>query len=148
MGVPGLINFRSMPCCSAQSAKAIEMNFGPLSMRSLTGKPRQAMTRSRTRMTLGAGRFRLVSTANTSRLKSSTTLKVRNRRPQNKLSLMKSMDQHQLAPAGTLNSYPAKLLMDGGPKFISIALADWAEQNDIELEFIFSGIKTHNLNRR
>jgi len=30
---------------------------------------------------------------------------------------------------------PDKLRMDNGPEFISVALADWAEKNDIKLEF-------------
>lgn len=40
--------------------------------------------------------------------------------------------------------YPAKLRMDNGPEFISIALAAWAEQHCIELEFIKPGKPTHN----
>lgn len=32
--------------------------------------------------------------------------------------------------------YPAKLRMDNGPEFIVVALADWAEQHHVELEFI------------
>ena len=58
--------------------------------------------RSRTLTTLGAGSFRSFSIASTSRLKSSTTLRVLSRRPQNRLSLMKSMGQHQLKVTGKL----------------------------------------------
>ena len=34
--------------------------------------------------------------------------------------------------------------MDNGPEFISIALADWAEQHGIELEFIKLGTPIQN----
>ena len=32
--------------------------------------------------------------------------------------------------------YPLKIRVDNGPEFISAALADWAEEHEIELEFI------------
>lgn len=32
--------------------------------------------------------------------------------------------------------YPAKLRIDNDPEFIAVALADWAEQRHVELEFI------------
>ena len=40
--------------------------------------------------------------------------------------------------------YPEKLRMDNGPEFISIALAEWAEERDIRLEFIKPGKPTQN----
>lgn len=40
--------------------------------------------------------------------------------------------------------YPAKLRMDNRREFISIALAGWAEQHGIELEFIKPGTPTQN----
>lgn len=40
--------------------------------------------------------------------------------------------------------YPAKLRMDNGPEFISLKLATWAEDNDVELEFIKPGKPTQN----
>jgi putative transposase len=44
----------------------------------------------------------------------------------------------------TWRGYPAKLSMGNGPEFISIALADLAEQNNITLEFIKPGTPTQN----
>ena len=35
--------------------------------------------------------------------------------------------------------YPLKLRLDNGPEFISLALADWAEQHGVALEFIKPG---------
>ncbi|GAA4651003.1 IS3-like element ISLpn8 family transposase [Kistimonas scapharcae] len=40
--------------------------------------------------------------------------------------------------------YPNKLRMDNGPEFISTALAEWAEQHQIQLEFIKPGTPTQN----
>nr|WP_308428527.1 IS3 family transposase [Photobacterium aphoticum] len=40
--------------------------------------------------------------------------------------------------------YPNKLRMDNGPEFISSTLAEWAEQHQIQLEFINPGTPTHN----
>jgi putative transposase len=40
--------------------------------------------------------------------------------------------------------YPAKLRMDNGPEFISAALAEWAEEHRVILEFIKPGKPTQN----
>lgn len=40
--------------------------------------------------------------------------------------------------------YPAKLRMDNGPEFISSALAEWAEEHCIKLDFIEPGTPTQN----
>ena len=40
--------------------------------------------------------------------------------------------------------YPEKLRVDNGPEFISLTLADWAEENDVTLDFIQPGKPTQN----
>ena len=40
--------------------------------------------------------------------------------------------------------YPEKLRVDNGPEFISLALADWAEENNVMLDFIQPGKPTQN----
>ena len=40
--------------------------------------------------------------------------------------------------------YPLKLRMDNGPEFISLTLAQWAEEHDVQLEFIQPGKPTQN----
>jgi putative transposase len=40
--------------------------------------------------------------------------------------------------------YPLKLRLDNGPEFISVALADWAEQHGVALEFIKPGKPMQN----
>ncbi|BEH71773.1 hypothetical protein GBS0709_08900 [Edwardsiella tarda] len=40
--------------------------------------------------------------------------------------------------------YSAMFHMDHGPEFISLALADWAEKQEIKLEVIQPGKRTQN----
>ena len=40
--------------------------------------------------------------------------------------------------------YPVMLRMDNGPEFISLVLAEWAEQHAVKLEFIQPGKPTQN----
>lgn len=40
--------------------------------------------------------------------------------------------------------YPTKVRMDDGPEFVSVALAEWAEEHGIDLEFIQKGKPTQN----
>jgi len=40
--------------------------------------------------------------------------------------------------------YPLKLRLDNGPEFVSVALADWAEQHGVHLEFIKPGKPMQN----
>ncbi len=40
--------------------------------------------------------------------------------------------------------YPRKIRLDNGPEMTSIALADWAEANDVLLDFIEPGKPTQN----
>ncbi len=40
--------------------------------------------------------------------------------------------------------YPEKLRVDNGPEFVSLALADWAEEHDVTLDFTQPGKPTQN----
>ena len=42
-----------------------------------------------------------------------------------------------------LRGYPRKMRLDNGPEFISVTLADWAEQHSVLLEFIKPGKPMH-----
>lgn len=40
--------------------------------------------------------------------------------------------------------YPLKMQMDNGPELVSLALAEWAEEYGVQLEFIKPGKPTQN----
>ena len=44
----------------------------------------------------------------------------------------------------TWRGYPARLRMDNGPELVSVALADWAEEHGVVLDFIQPGRPTQN----
>ena len=88
------------PCSSAHCASVRDTNSGPLSIRIFNGYPRFAMSLSSTMMTRCAGIFRSISIASASRLKSSTVLKIRKRRPQTSTSCIKPMDQLWFSGSG------------------------------------------------
>jgi putative transposase len=44
----------------------------------------------------------------------------------------------------TWRGYPAKLRLDNGPEFIAVALAEWAEEHGVALEFIKPGKPMQN----
>ena len=70
--------------------KRSAISSGPLSSRIACGRPRQATTCSKTRITRSAGSDVSTSMAKPSRTPSSSMFKVRNRRPPYSVSLMKS----------------------------------------------------------
>ena len=48
---------------------------------------------------------------------------------------------HRIA---SMRGYPEKIRSDNGPEFISVALADWAERNHVEWDFIQTGKPSQN----
>ncbi len=77
----------------ALCVKTVDSDGSPLSIRIFNGYPRFATILSSTLTIRWAGIFRSNSIASASRLKSSTTLKVRKRLPQTSASCIKSIDQ-------------------------------------------------------
>ena len=51
----------------------------------------------------------------------------------------------KLDRVATWRGYPGQVRLDNGPEFISVALAEWAEENNVHLEFISPGKPTQNL---
>ncbi len=49
-----------------------------------------------------------------------------------------------LGRVALFRGYPEKLRVDNGPEFVSLALADWAEEHDVALDFIQPGKPTQN----
>jgi putative transposase len=50
----------------------------------------------------------------------------------------------ELERIAAVRGYPLKLRTDNGPEFIALALADWAEQHGVTLEFIKPGKPMQN----
>lgn len=50
----------------------------------------------------------------------------------------------ELERIAAVRGYPLKLRTDNGPEFIALALAEWAEQHDVTLEFIKPGKPMQN----
>jgi len=50
----------------------------------------------------------------------------------------------ELDQIAAVRGYPLKLRIDNGPEFIAIALAEWAEEHDVTLEFIKPGKPMQN----
>jgi putative transposase len=50
----------------------------------------------------------------------------------------------ELERIAAVRGYPLKLRLDNGPEFIALALADWAEQHGVTLEFIKPGKPMQN----
>jgi len=50
----------------------------------------------------------------------------------------------ELDQIAAVRGYPLKLRLDNGPEFIALALADWAEQHGVTLEFIKPGKPMQN----
>lgn len=99
-GFPGWMNSGSRPCLSAHSARSAETSSGPLSILRFVGIPLYAVTSSRTRTTLAAGKNVSTSRANASRLQSSGKSTVRKRWSFMRASLMASRDQQASTVSG------------------------------------------------
>ena len=50
----------------------------------------------------------------------------------------------ELERIAAVRGYPLKLRLDNGPEFVAVALADWAEQHGVTLEFIKPGKPMQN----
>lgn len=77
----------------AHSASNRLTNSGPLSIRNRFGLPRISISSSSALTIRAAGRLVSISMRSASRLKSSSTLNMRKRRPLHKASVMRSTDQ-------------------------------------------------------
>lgn len=87
-----LVCGRSTPCRSAHFPSTALMNPGPLSRRSRWGAPRSPTSSSSARTTRSDSRLVSTSIHKDSRLRSSSTLKVRKRHPDHSASAMKPIN--------------------------------------------------------
>jgi len=79
---------------------AREVNSVPLSLTTMQGEPRISTILSSSRATRMPDRELSTTTARLSRLKSSTTVSIRNLRPEARVSETKSSDQRWFDPCG------------------------------------------------
>jgi hypothetical protein len=92
-GLPGSMKRNAIPRCSAHSTKACEVSSLPLSRRSAAGWPYSSMRCSSMRIVRRLGIEVPISIPRACRFASSSTFRVRNRRPSYSASSMKSIDQ-------------------------------------------------------
>ncbi len=98
IGRPGWMWISATFQSSAQLSILREVNSGPLSERTFSGRPRSPINRSSTRVTRPLPRLVSASSARHSRVYASTTLRIRTIRPVARPSTMKSIAHSWLEP--------------------------------------------------